>query len=256
MSDERPDTSAPRACSKCRARPASPSHYWCSVCRKPPYHRPSQPDSPAVPSSPKRQEWGQRGQPEGTAGDTLSGPPAQAGPAPTRPLAANAGDPDLPPFKPFPEGVPEDLPPWATVYLATLAETGGPTLSANAAGVTPRLVRQLQDAHPAFAEAARDAVQYYHDVLAKDLPGTSKPVGGIARLKSINPVLWETALIVSNVQHNTLNVGAPPPGIDPEALLEQILARLSPMELRAMHGEVIDDVPGVLLAAPAPGDER
>ena len=134
-------------------------------------------------------------------------------------------------YKPFPQATPRDLPPWVPLYLTAFAENGKETLSANTAGISVRLVRLLRSAHPGFAEAEEDAKAFYLDRLEASLPGTSKPIGTIARLKADRADRFETALIVAKA--NGLADTPPPPGLEelmknwPDEVTDVTLASLA-----------------------------
>ena len=232
-----------RLCSRCRRENAAPNQRWGRECRNA-----GRRDARRR----RREENAQAPCEEQSAADAVSETEARSVPSKktqrpegeqpsivlASPKVAGSGNDvsmEKQYFAPFPAGVPDDLPSWVCAYLAKLAETGGPTLSANAAGVTPRMVRRLAAEHDGFAEAAEAALNFYADALAIRLPDSSRPIGFIARLKSIRPSEYESALLVQNF--NTLNVNAPPPpGVDPVATLRAMLGATTDATRRMITG--------------------
>lgn len=132
--------------------------------------------------------------------------------------------------------MPADLPPWSLIYLTKLAETGAPMLSASTAGVSRRVVRQLQESHAGFAEAIEDSRDHYLDTLETGLPDSKAPIGRIARLKADRANRYETALIVANVTNNHNSLTVAPAGLDPTGFLRACLADATPATLALLAG--------------------
>ena len=141
-------------------------------------------------------------------------------------------------FVPFPDGAPAHWPAWAVPYLVAVAASGGEAKPAYDTGVKPRDVKALRALDAEFAEIEADARDYYGDSLAVGLPTSKTPIGRIARLKSMRPAEYETALIVQTVNNNTLNMGAPPASA--AALMQDFYASLDERRVKMLRGEVID----------------
>ena len=193
----------PAKCSKCPC-PASPSHPRCSRCRK---QKPCPLATAPAASTPRVHEEGK------TAAKGTETP--KAADAPVR-------------FDPYPGGPPPDVPTWWASYLVNGATIGGRTRSAYDVGVKRRDVRRLLDSRPDLAEDEDDAINYFADTLAVELPNSKTPIGRIARLKSIRPEEYETALLVQNVTNNLLHIGAPASLGDPRELLREMLQHVTP----------------------------
>lgn len=202
----------PRLCKKCGAKPASPSHPWCSPCVR----------------EAKRTKKAAKT----TATD-------------------GANDVAKTQYKPL---LQDGWPEWAPAYLVALAGFGLRGLAENESGVRQPDVDALRKRDREFVAECRFARRFYYDHVEHSTATHRQIAGPIVALKAHRARRFVEPVIVQQhvTNNNTLALVAEP--IAANDMIERLVGRLSPAEVRAMRGEVIDVTPLALPMASHPGD--